>query len=109
MKPIRTALTTCLLLCAQAFAAAGEKPNILVILADDLSETKYLAAAMPEKVAAMNTLLEKLITADRSTPGAQQKNDVEVVRYPRAAAAKRKARAAKQKNPQHFTHPAHLE
>lgn len=31
-----TNLTTCLFLCSQAFAAAAEKPNILLILADDL-------------------------------------------------------------------------
>ena len=44
---------------------------------------------MPEKVAEMKTLLEKLITDGRSTPGAQQKNDVEVIRYPRAAGTRR--------------------
>lgn len=44
---------------------------------------------MPEKVAEMKALLEKLITDDRSTPGAQQKNDVEVVRYPRTEAPKK--------------------
>jgi hypothetical protein len=36
---------------------------------------------MPEKVAAMQALLEKLITEGRSTPGARQQNDVEVKRY----------------------------
>ncbi|HCN77705.1 MAG TPA: arylsulfatase [Verrucomicrobiales bacterium] len=59
------------------------QPVQLYNLADDLGETKNLAAAMPEKVAEMKALLEKLITDGRSTPGAQQKNDVEVVRYPR--------------------------
>lgn len=58
-------------------------------LADDLGETKNLAAAMPEKVAEMQALLEKLITDGRSTPGAKQNNDVEVVRYPRAEPPKR--------------------
>ena len=63
-------------------------------LADDLGETKNLAAALPEKVAEMKTLLEKLITAGRSTPGAPQPNDVEVKRYPvnSAAAQKKKAK-----------------
>jgi hypothetical protein len=50
---------------------------------------------MPEKVAEMKALLEKLITDGRSTPGAAQKNDVEVVRYPREEAPKRKANAKK--------------
>jgi hypothetical protein len=51
-------------------------------LAKDLGETRNLAAAMPEKVAEMQALLEKLITDGRSTPGTPQKNDVEVKRYP---------------------------
>ena len=38
----------------------------------------------------MNTLLEKLITDGRSKSGAQQKNDVEVIRYSRAAETKQK-------------------
>lgn len=63
-------------------------------LADDISESKNLAAAIPEKVAEMKALLEKLITDGRSTPGAQQQNDVEVVRYPREAAARPRARKA---------------
>jgi len=36
MKPQFAALTIWLILCAQAFAAPAKKPNILVILADDL-------------------------------------------------------------------------
>ena len=36
---------------------------------------------MPEKVAEMKALLEKLISNGRSTPGAAQQNDVEVIRY----------------------------
>lgn len=36
MKQNLTTLTACLLLCAQAFAAAAEKPNVLLIIADDL-------------------------------------------------------------------------
>jgi len=66
-----------------------------VILADDLGETKNLAAAQPERVTQMKALLEKLIADGRSTPGAAQKNDVEVKRYPAGAAAPRKAKAAK--------------
>ena len=69
------------------------QPVQLYNLAHDLGETNNLAAAMPEKVAEMKALLERLITAGRSTPGAPQKNDVEVVRYPRAASAKKKAGA----------------
>ncbi len=73
------------------------QPVQLYNLADDLGETKNLAAAMPEKVAEMKALLEKLITDGRSTPGVAQKNDVEVKRYPAntAAAPKKKARASK--------------
>lgn len=41
-----------------------------------------LSATMPEKVAGMKVLLEKLISDGRSTPGAAQRNDVEVRRYP---------------------------
>lgn len=61
------------------------QPVQLYNLANDLGETKNLAAAMPEKVAEMETLLEKIISNGRSTPGAQQKNDVEVIRYMRKA------------------------
>lgn len=53
-------------------------------LADDLGETKNLAAQQPERVAAMKAELESLITAGRSTPGPKQKNDVRVQRYPAA-------------------------
>jgi hypothetical protein len=41
----------------------------------------------------MKALLEKLITYGRSTPGAVQKNDVEVRRYPAQATAKAKAQS----------------
>ena len=37
----------------------------------------------PEKVAEMQALLEKVISEGRSTPGAVQENDVEVIRFPR--------------------------
>jgi hypothetical protein len=42
---------------------------------------------MPEKVAEMKALLEKLITDGRSTPGAKQENDGNVKRYPLPAPA----------------------
>lgn len=44
----------------------------------DIGETKNLAAEQPERVAEMKALMEKLIADGRSTPGKQQKNDVEV-------------------------------
>jgi arylsulfatase A-like enzyme len=59
-------------------------------LADDLGESRNLAAAQPEKVNEMRLLLEQLITNGRSTPGEPQRNDVEVLRYPRAVALKKK-------------------
>jgi arylsulfatase A-like enzyme len=58
------------------------QPVQLYNLAEDLGETKNLAAEQPERVAQMKALLEKLITDGRSTPGAPQTNDVEVKRYP---------------------------
>lgn len=69
------------------------QPVQLYNLADDLGETKNLAATMPEKVAEMRALLEKLITDGRSTPGATQKNDVEVKRYPVKSAEQSKKKA----------------
>lgn len=60
------------------------QPVQLYNLADDLGETRNLASAMPEKVAEMAEMLEKLIRDGRSTSGSQQRNDVEVVRYPNA-------------------------
>jgi arylsulfatase A-like enzyme len=67
------------------------QPAQLYDLAADLGETNNLAASMPEKVADMKALLEKLITDGRSTPGEPQKNDVEVVRFPKPTAPKTKA------------------
>jgi arylsulfatase A-like enzyme len=67
------------------------QPVQLYNLTDDLGETNNLAAAELEKVAAMKALLEKLITDGRSTPGAQQTNDVKVVRYPRTEVPRKKA------------------
>jgi arylsulfatase A len=64
-------------------------PVQLYNLADDLGESRNLAAVQPEKVVEMRALLEQLITHGRSTPGAPQRNDVEVVRHPRVAAPKK--------------------
>ena len=73
------------------------QPVQLYDLSNDIGETKNVAATLPEKVTEMKVLLEKLITDGRSTPGAKQKNDVEVKRYPAkpAAAPKQKAKTAK--------------
>ncbi|MDX1944003.1 MAG: arylsulfatase [Pirellulaceae bacterium] len=69
------------------------QPVQLYNLADDLGEANNLAAAMPGKAAELHALLEQLITDGRSTPGAMQKNDVEVKRYPTPAGAPRKKAA----------------
>ncbi|NNC89095.1 MAG: sulfatase-like hydrolase/transferase, partial [Akkermansiaceae bacterium] len=62
-----------------------EQPLQLYNLAEDLGETRNLAAAEPERVARMKALMEDLIRRGRSTPGPPRKNDVEVRRYPRPA------------------------
>jgi arylsulfatase A-like enzyme len=67
------------------------QPAQLYDLSSDLGETKNLAAEQPERAAEMKILLEKLIRDGRSTLGEAQKNDVEVVRYPKAGAPKAKA------------------
>ena len=67
------------------------QPAQLYDLAADLGETKNLAGEQPARVTEMKALLEKLITDGRSTPGESQKNDVEVVRFPKAGAPKAKA------------------
>jgi hypothetical protein len=46
---------------------------------------------MPSKVSEMQALLEKLISDGRSTPGALQSNDVEVVRYPKPHALEKES------------------
>jgi arylsulfatase A-like enzyme len=66
------------------------QPAQLYDLATDLGETKNLADEQTERVAEMKLLLEKLITDGRSTAGEPQKNDVEVVRYPKASTPKAK-------------------
>ena len=60
-------------------------PVLLFNLADDLGETKNLAAENPERVAQMQATLERLITDGRSTRGAPQQNDVPVRRFPQQA------------------------
>ena len=70
------------------------QPVQLYNLADDLGETKNLASAEPARVAEMKALLEKIITDGRSTPGAPQTNDVNVVRYPRVAGQKKHKNAS---------------
>ena len=67
------------------------EPAQLYDLAADLGETKNLAGEQAARLAEMKALLEKLITEGRSTPGAAQKNDVKVVRFPKAGAPKAKA------------------
>jgi len=66
------------------------QPVQLYNLADDIGETKNLAAAQPERVAQMQALLEKIITDGRNTPGPRQPNDVTVRRFPRKPAAPKK-------------------
>ena len=66
-------------------------------LDDDIGEMTNLAAEKPELVADMRTLMEKLITDGRSTPGARQRNDVEVRRYPAAKAAQKRAPSKQEK------------
>ncbi len=69
-------------------AAQSAPHDELYNLATDPWETKDLAAEQPERVKTMNELLEKYITQGRSTPGAPQKNNVEVRRYPSSVTAK---------------------
>lgn len=53
-------------------------------LGEDLSESRNLATENPQQVEQMKRLLEDLIVQGRSTPGAKQKNDMKVVRYPKS-------------------------
>jgi arylsulfatase A-like enzyme len=59
-------------------------------LDNDIGEKTNLAAEKPELAAEMRALMERLVTDGRSTPGARQKNDVEVRRYPITEAAQKK-------------------
>ena len=58
-----------------------ETPMQLYNLETDLGETKNLFTEQPERVEKMRTLLEKIITDGRSTPGPRQKNDQKVRRF----------------------------
>lgn len=60
----------------------GNEPVQLYDMSMDQAERNNLAAKHPEIVARLTALLEKHIADGRSTPGAKQKNDVEV-RYGR--------------------------
>lgn len=57
-------------------------PVQLYDLADDIGETQNLASEQAERIASMQSLLERLITDGRSTPGPRQTNDVDVHRFP---------------------------
>lgn len=61
----------------------SDQPIQLYNLADDPGEQKNLAAIEPKRVAKMKAMLEKIIADGRSTPGAVQKNDVQVSRFPK--------------------------
>lgn len=66
-------------------------------LGDDLGETHNLAAQHPDRVARMSRILEKIIVDGRSTPGAKQKNDIKVTRYPSNKQPAADKKAAKRK------------
>ena len=68
----------------------GTQPIQLYNLAGDIGETRNLAAEQPERIARMKALYEEIITNGRSRPGATQKNDVAVRRYPIRALRKNK-------------------
>ncbi|MEX0677251.1 MAG: arylsulfatase [Pirellulales bacterium] len=77
------------------FAADEEAqtPVQLYNLDSDLGETKNVAATQPKLVAELRELMEQSIVEGRTTPGARQKNDVKVRRYPRPKPAAKKANA----------------
>lgn len=60
---------------------AERKSRHLFNLATDLGEETDLTADHPEMVAELEALMDKLVKNGRSTPGPEQKNDVEV-RWP---------------------------
>jgi hypothetical protein len=60
--------------------AGRTRPQVqLYDLSMDLGETHNLAAEHPQRIAEMESLLQKLIRDGRSTPGAPQKNDAAVI------------------------------
>ena len=66
------------------------QPVQLYDLSKDISESNNLAATMPAKLDELKGLLEKNIVRGRSTPGANQKNDVKVVRFPKKEVSRAK-------------------
>jgi arylsulfatase A-like enzyme len=76
-------------LVAQPDAKTGAAVQ-LYHLGDDLGEQRNLAADHPQRVAELTRLFDQLIADGRSTPGPAQKNDVPVVRYPKAQPAAKK-------------------
>ena len=58
------------------------QPVQLYNLAENLDESVNLANVLPDKLQEMQTLLDRLISQGRSTPGKPQKNDVDVITYP---------------------------
>lgn len=91
-KPVRPHAVSCAghgepgLRCGTWKFIPSAQPQ-LYNLADDIGETRNLAAEQPARVAEMRALLEKLIADGRSSPGAPRANDVEVRRYPTAPAS----------------------
>jgi arylsulfatase A-like enzyme len=63
----------------------SDQPIQLYNLANDLGETRNLAAEQPERVAQLKSQLETLIKNGRSTSGVIQHNDIEVCQYPQQA------------------------
>jgi arylsulfatase A-like enzyme len=61
------------------------QPLQLYNLAEDIGENNNLAAKDTERLAQMQGLLESIIEKGRSTPGPDQKNDVQVRRFPKKA------------------------
>jgi arylsulfatase A len=57
------------------------QPVQLYDLGTDIGQSKNLAADQPERVEHLQSLLERIISQGRSTPGPAQENDVEVQRY----------------------------
>lgn len=61
------------------WSKGGDTPPIqLYNLAEDLAESKNLCADKPEIVAELTALMDRIVAAGRSTPGAAQPNDVRV-------------------------------
>ncbi len=71
--------------------ANGLPDTQLYDLSTDIAESKNLQAAHPDEVARLTKLLERIIADGRSTPGAKQANDVQILlrKDPRNAGRKR--------------------